>query len=268
MIVVSPSLRPYNVIVKVISLQSGSNGNCIYVEAGDRRLLFDAGISGKRAAERLAGHGRDIRDVDALLISHDHCDHACCAGIYQRKFALPIHATKRTLRTADAKRPLGPIDDVHHFRTGRTLKFGDVTVETISTPHDGVDACAFVIDDGQVRLGILTDLGHTFDELADVIASLDAVLIESNYDVEMLEYGPYPWSVQQRISGLGGHLSNAEAAELLRSAGGNLQWACLGHISEDCNTHARAMETHRDVLGEDFTLHLAGRYEATDVMEL
>ena len=254
--------------MKVISLQSGSNGNCIYVEAGDRRLLFDAGISGKRAAERLAGHGRDIHDVDALLISHDHGDHARCAGVYQRKFALPIHATKRTLRTADSKYPLGRIGDVHHFRAGRTLTFGDVTVETIATPHDGVDGCAFVIDDGQARLGILTDLGHTFDELPDIIASLDAVLLESNYDVEMLACGPYPWSVQQRISGLGGHLSNAEAAELLHTVGADLQWACLGHLSADNNTPARALETHRNVLGENFTLHLAGRYEATGVMEV
>ena len=249
-------LRPYNVIVKIISLQSGSNGNSIYIEAGDRRLLFDAGISGKRAAERLAEHGRDIRDVDALLISHDHCDHARCAGIYQRKFALPIHATKRTLRTADAKYPLGRIDDVHHFRAGNTLKFGGVRVETIPTPHDGADGCAFVIDDGEVRLGILTDLGYVFDELPDVIASLDAVLIESNYDTEMLEYGPYPWSVKQRIRGLGGHLSNAETAELLHSAGADLAWACLGHLSIESNTPAQAIRTHRDVLGPDFPLHL------------
>jgi phosphoribosyl 1,2-cyclic phosphodiesterase len=254
--------------VKIISLQSGSNGNCIYVEAGEQRLLFDAGISGKRAAERLADHGRDIRDIHALLISHDHADHARCAGIYQRKFALPIHATKRTLRSADGKYALGKIDNVHHFRSGRTLKFGDVRVETIPTPHDGVDGSAFVVDDGRRRVGILTDLGHVFDELADVIASLDAVLIESNYDAEMLACGPYPWPLQQRIRGAGGHLSNAETAELLRSAGAKLKWACLGHISEDCNTHAHVLETHREVLGDGLTLHLAGRYEATAMFEL
>lgn len=254
--------------MKIIALQSGSNGNSIYVEAGEKRLLFDAGISGKRAAERLAHHERDIRDVDALLISHDHADHVRCAGIYQRKFGLPIHATKHTLRIADAKYPLGRIDDVRHFRAGRALKFGGVTVETICTPHDGVDGCAFVIDDGDARLGILTDLGYVFDELPDVIASLDAVLIESNYDAEMLEYGPYPWPVQQRIRGLGGHLSNAEAAELLRTAGARLRWACLGHMSEDNNTLTRALETHRSVVGDGLTLHIAGRYEATDVMDV
>ena len=259
---------PYNVTVKIIALQSGSDGNCIYVEAGDRRLLFDAGISGKRAAERLADHGRDIRRVDALLISHDHTDHARCAGIYQRKFALPIHATHRTLRAADRKYALGRIDDVHPFRSGKTLKFGDVTVETIPTPHDGADGSVFVVDDGERRMGILTDLGHVFDGLADVIASLDAVLIESNYDIDMLEWGPYPQSLKRRIRGDGGHLSNVEAAELLRSSGASLAWACLGHLSGDNNTPARAVQTHRDVLGESLALHVAPRHEATGVFEL
>ena len=254
--------------MKVISLQSGSNGNCIYVEAGETRLLFDAGISGKRAAERLAAHGRDIRDVDALLISHDHADHARCAGIYHRKFALPVHATARTLETADGKYPLGKIDTVHHFRSGRTLEFGDVKVETIPTPHDGVDGSAFVVDDGERRLGILTDLGHVFDALGDVIASLDAVLLESNYDPEMLEQGPYPWSVKRRIDGPGGHLSNAEAAELLGARGMDLTWACLGHMSEDNNSPDRALAAHQDLLGCDFPLHLAGRYVATDVLDV
>ena len=157
---------------------------------------------------------------------------------------------------------------MHHFRSGKTLKFGDVTVETIATPHDGVDGSAFVIDDGECRLGILTDLGHVFDELADVIASLDAVLIESNYDTDMLETGSYPWSVKQRIGGDGGHLSNAEAAELLRSAGANLAWACLGHLSEDNNTTDQALETHRDLLGDGLALHIAGRYQASDVLEV
>ncbi len=254
--------------MKVISLQSGSNGNCIYVEAGPTRLLFDAGISGKRAAERLAAHGRDIRDVDALLISHDHADHARCAGIYHRKFGLAVHATAATLSEANAKYPLGRIDDIHTFKSGKMLRFGDVSVQTVPTPHDGVDGSAFVIDDGQRRLGILTDLGHVFDALGEVIASLDAVLIESNYDAEMLDYGPYPWPVKQRIRGHGGHLSNVEAAELLDAHGRNLAWACLGHMSEDNNSPDLALATHRDILGCDFPLHQAGRYAATDVLEV
>ncbi len=120
--------------MEVIALQSGSNGNCAYVEAGGRRLLFDAGISGRQAQMRLAQVGRDITDVDALLISHDHVDHSRSMGIYQRKFTLPVYVTAATFRAAGRYAP-GAMDDVRHFQAGDTLRFGAVTVETIPTPH-------------------------------------------------------------------------------------------------------------------------------------
>ena len=255
--------------MKLISLQSGSNGNCIYVEAGAVRLLLDAGISGKQAELRLAAHGRDIRRVDALILSHDHADHSRCAGIYQRKFGLPIHATEATYRAADASRALGPVRDVRRFRAGEVLRLDGVRVETIPTPHDGVDGVAFVIDDGRHRLGVLTDLGHVFGGLGELIATLDAVLLESNYDPDMLDWGPYPASLKRRIRGAGGHLSNREAAELLAAAAGRrMRWACIGHLSEQNNSPDVAMATHREVLGDGLPVHLAGRYGATGVMDV
>ena len=255
--------------MKIISLQSGSNGNCICVEAGGRRLLIDAGISGKRAEQRMADTGRDIRDVDAILISHDHGDHMACAGIYQRKFKLPIYITPPTLAATQIHRPIGSLDDVRHFAAGDAIKFDGLTVETIPTPHDATDGVAFVIDDGRRRLGVLTDLGHVFAGLADLIGTLDAVIIESNYDPEMLARGPYPHFLKQRISGAKGHLSNAEAAELLaRSAGPKLKWACLGHLSGENNDPARAIETHRRIVGQSLPIHIAGRYQAAEPIEL
>lgn len=255
--------------MRVISLQSGSNGNSVYVEADGVRLLFDAGISGKQAELRLAAHGRDIRRVDAVLISHDHSDHARCMGIFQRKFGLPLHVTPKTLDAAERRCRLGRIDTVCHFEPAAVLRFGHVTVETIPTPHDGADGVAFVVDDGQHRLGILTDLGHVFDGLESLIGSLDAILLESNYDRQMLAGGDYPDFLKQRISGPGGHLSNAEAAELLRAAAGSrLQWACLAHLSQDNNRPEVALRTHHRILGDRFPLHIAGRHQATDVLEI
>ena len=254
--------------MQVVSLQSGSNGNCIYVKAGGVRLLFDAGISGKQARERLALRGLDVADVDALLVSHDHVDHSRSVGIYQRKFGLPVFVTAKTLRAAAARHPIGEISDARHFQAGATLKFGTVAVETIPTPHDGADGVAFVVDDGRSRLGILTDLGHVFAGLDAVIRSLDAVLLESNYDPKMLARGSYPEMVKHRIRGPGGHLSNFEAAELLRDAGRRLRWACLAHLSHENNTPALAVATHRRVLGDALPLRVATRYEATEVMEL
>jgi phosphoribosyl 1,2-cyclic phosphodiesterase len=254
--------------MQIISLQSGSNGNCIYVEAEGIRLLFDAGISGKQVKERLSLFDREVDEVDAVLISHDHADHARSMGILHRKFHLPIYATKKTFHAAN-RYPLGEIEDLRHFRSGESLRFGNVVVETIPTPHDADDGVMFVVDDGHHRLGILTDLGHVFTELADVIASLDAVLLESNYDPQMLANGSYPEMLKRRIRGPGGHLSNLEAAELLlASSSPRMQWACLAHLSQDNNTPALALKTHRRILGNRMPVHVATRYKASDVLEI
>ncbi|MFG0261721.1 MAG: MBL fold metallo-hydrolase [Novipirellula sp. JB048] len=242
--------------MEVITLQSGSNGNCVYVEADGVRLLFDAGISGVQAEKRLAAHGRDIRDVDALIISHDHSDHTRCMGVYQRKFGLPIHVTAETLRATASKRGLGRIDEVHHFRSGSTLVFGNVRVETLCTPHDASDSVAFVVDDGHHRFGILTDIGHVDCDLEQVVGTLDAVILESNYDPAMLHEGPYPEPLKNRIRGPLGHLSNEECADLLkRKASSRLKWASLGHLSQHNNRPELVMRAHRQLLDHDLELH-------------
>lgn len=253
--------------MKVISLQSGSNGNCIYVEADGVKLLVDAGLSGIQVKERLSLHGRDVADIDAVLISHDHVDHSRSMGIYHRMFDVPIYITAETYYATSRYR-LGKVNDIRHFLAGETLKFGNVAVETISTPHDGVDGVVFVIDDGRHRLGILTDLGHVFSDLEAVISSLDAVLLESNYDPDMLANGSYPDWLKERILGPGGHISNLEAAELLRaSASKRMKWACLAHLSHDNNNPDLALETHRRVLNT-LPLFVATRYGPTGVLEV
>ena len=249
-----------------VSLQSGSNGNCIYVEAEGVKLIFDAGISGRQAEQRLADLGRDIREVDAVIISHDHADHLRCAGIFQRKYNLPLYITPQTLEAGKAQN-LGRLGDVRYFQAGTALAIGSVIVETIPTPHDGADGVAFVVEARRKRLGILTDLGHLFEGLAETIASLDAVFLESNFDPEMLNRGPYPDFLKRRILGRGGHISNHEAADLLKTAApDHLQWVCLAHLSEQNNDPELARETHRRMLSDRFPLHLAGRHRASAVL--
>lgn len=254
--------------MNVISLQSGSNGNCFFVQSGDVSLVFDAGISGRAAEERLKRHQRDIRQAQGLIISHDHRDHAQSMGIFQRKFGLPVYVTRPTLDAARKWCSLGRLDDVRHFCSGETLTFEHVVVHSIPTPHDGADGVAFVIDDGQRRLGILTDLGHPFKGLLEILRSLDAVVIESNYDDEMLESGTYSPALKRRIRGPHGHLSNLEAARLVQMAGNRLQWACICHLSEENNHPQRAYDTHREVVGEALPIYVAGRYAATNVLDL
>jgi len=252
--------------MNAIALQSGSGGNCIYVESNGTALLFDAGISGIKAEERLAAVGRDIRNVSALVLSHDHADHARCAGIYQRKYGLPIYATSGTLAVAGPF--FGAVNDVRPFDAGATLHFNGLSVETVPTAHDGADGVAFVVSAKRKRLGILTDLGHVFDGLNRVVKKLDGVFMESNYDPKMLEDGPYPRYLKERIRGPGGHISNEESADLLAGAASpRLKWACLAHLSQHNNTPAKALRTHRRT-GGPYHLCVTRYTEAADFLEL
>lgn len=253
-----------------ISLQSGSSGNCIYVETAGIKLLFDAGITGAQTEERLAAHGRNVRDVDAVIISHDHSDHIRHAGVLQRKYGLPVYVTPATLAAASSRCALGKMTAVHHFRSQDKLRFGDVLVHAIPTPHDGADGSAFVIETNGKRLGILTDLGHVFKDLIYLVSTLDAVFLESNYDPEMLARGPYPAYLKQRIKGPRGHISNIEAAEVLlrASAGNRLQWACLAHLSEQNNHPDIALRTHRKTNPSKLTLYVADRHQASGILSV
>ena len=255
--------------MKAVSLQSGSNGNCIYVETDDVRILFDAGISGIQAEKRLKTIGRDIRDIDCVVISHDHSDHTRCAGIFSRKYGLDVWMTPMTYSTVDSRGFCGQFRKLSHFTAGESVRFGNTVIETVSTPHDGVDGVVFVVDDSHSRLGVLTDLGHVFDGLPELVMGLDGVFLESNYDVSMLEKGPYPAFLKKRIAGMGGHISNIEAADLLLPAfSRRLKWACLAHLSEQNNDPRTALDTHRDVLGSNVELSVASRYSVSSLLSL
>ncbi len=254
--------------MRTFSCQSGSNGNCIFVQAGDTRLLFDAGISGKQAALRMAEHSQPVKALDALVVSHHHGDHSSCAGIYQRKFGVPIYATGGTVRVC--KRRWEKVQDVRTFKAGDSFQVGQARIFTLPTPHDATDSACFVVQHGGKRLGILTDLGCAFAGLRGLMATLDGVYLESNYDPDMLANGPYPYFLKRRISGNAGHLSNPEAADLLRDHArrDRLRWVALSHLSEDNNTPDLALRTARRALGDELPIHVAGRYGVSPVWEL
>jgi len=249
------------------SLQSGSNGNCLFVESGDVRLLFDAGLTGTQTKQRLESFGVDIETVQAVIISHAHNDHIRYAGVLQRQYHLPIWMTSGTFHEVLAMQRPGRVSEPHLFNGGETLRFGTVKVETIPTIHDALGGVCFVVDNGTVRLGIMTDLGSRFFGLEEIIATLDGIYLESNYEPEMLVNGPYPQELKQRIQGDHGHLSNWEAAELLLKSK-RLRWACLGHLSAHNNCPTVALATHRKILGETLPLYIAPRHTVSEVLEL
>ena len=248
--------------MEVISLQSGSAGNCVFVRSGETCLLFDAGISGSKAESRLAEYGYDVRDCDALVLSHEHSDHISGVGVFHRKFGLPVYASLRTWDATRSKPTTGCIGSPNHFVSGKPFQVGSLRIEPLRTPHDAIDGVCFVIEDIESgkRFGLLTDLGHVFSGLQKVIGTLDAVLIESNYDEAMLRSGPYPQHLKDRISGKRGHISNEDAAKLLDGCDASqLQWACLGHLSAENNSPEVALATHRERHGNRFPIFCADR---------
>ncbi|MGL4594663.1 MAG: MBL fold metallo-hydrolase [Thermoguttaceae bacterium] len=252
---------------QMVSLQSGSNGNCIFVETNGIRLLFDAGLTGTRTQERLEQIGVDIGSIHGVLVSHAHWDHISGAGVLNRKFGLPIWLSLGTYQSiSNSKKSLGRITSPNVFRAGARINFNDkVAVETIATTHDTPEGVCFVVDNGEKRVGIMTDLGCCFCGLAESISTLDAVLLESNYDEEMLRNGGYSAELKQRIRSDKGHLSNVDSAQLVHVAGKKLRWACLGHISQENNLPQIALDTHRHLLGPHFELHSASRFNVTEL---
>ncbi len=254
--------------MEVITLQSGSSGNCVFVRSGETGVLFDAGISGCKAESRLADYGYDIRDCQALVLSHEHYDHISGVGVFHRKFGLPVYANLRTWNATRSKPSTGHIGGPNHFVSGEPFQIGSLKIEPLRTPHDAIDGVCFVIEEtssGQ-RFGLLTDLGHVFNGLEEVIGTLDAVLIESNYDDMMLRHGNYPQRLKDRISGKGGHISNEDAARLLdKCHASQLQWVCLGHLSAHNNSPEVALATHRERHGDRFSLFVADRDGATQL---
>ena len=252
--------------MRTVALASGSNGNSIYVETGDVRLLFDAGISGTRLAARAESRGIDLDRVDALLLSHNHSDHVNGAGVAHRRFGPRIHASRGTWNAV--RHRLGKVESPAVFRAGATLRFGGTTVQTIPTPHDGIDGVGFVVEERGTRLGVLTDLGHPFEELAAVLPTLDGAYLESNYDPALLETGPYPPLLKDRISGPGGHLCNEECAELAGAAAGRLRLLVLCHLSGENNTAEAALAASAPLSGRGMDVRIATRTGASDLFEL
>ena len=255
--------------MRIVSLQSGSNGNSVFVEANGIRLLFDAGLTGAKTEERLTEVGVDVRSVHGVLISHDHSDHVKGAGVLQRKFELPIWITRKTCEAASANRK-SPVhlESPQFFKAGERIRFeNNVIVETLSTPHDAVDGVGFIVDDGSVRFGILTDLGHVFSELKQVFPTLGGVLIESNYDPKMLDMNEnYPAWLKNRIRGKHGHLSNRDAALLIKNAGFRLRVACLGHLSQENNTPELALEPYQaKSFKRTFPIRIAARENGVEL---
>ncbi len=229
------------------TLASGSGGNCLWVKGGGVEILVDCGISARATALRLESIGHSLKDVSAVVCTHGHGDHIAGASVLLRRHDLRLYATDGTRRMLPAKLPQEQLEPL--APNGRT-RIGGLTVRTVPTPHDAPESVALAISDHESALGIVTDLGTPTGAVAELLSSVDALVLESNHDLQMLADGPYPQWLKKRIQGNFGHLSNEQgAALLLRLAHPKLQQVTLAHLSEENNTPDLARAAAEAVLG-------------------
>ncbi len=248
--------------IKIITLQSSSKGNSVYVESRGVGLLFDAGISASRVRERLDSFNIDISAVQGLFLSHEHGDHVRGAGPLHRKYSFPLYATRETLKAAEKK--LKSVHEARYFRPGVPLNLGPFRIYSIRTPHDCSCGVCFIIESGGRHLGILTDIGKPDGRIMSALKKLDAAIFESNYDRALLQKSAYPEFVKKRISSGRGHLSNSQAAGMLKRCGKKLKWVCLAHISLNNNSHRIAHSSAVKALGSHTKVITASRTKASD----
>lgn len=244
-------------------LASGSTGNSLYLETDKKRILVDAGLSGKKVVSLLAEVGKKPEDLDAILVTHEHVDHIKGVGVLARKYNLDVYANEGTWQAMDqALGKLAP-EQKHTFKMGTTMTLGDMDIESFGVSHDAAQPQFYRFYRNNKSFAMLTDTGYCSDYLRGVIKGADAYLIESNHDLEMLRMGAYPWSLKQRILGDKGHLSNEDGALVMTDViTDNTKRIYLGHLSKENNlvelAHMTMEETLRRydyAVGEDFEIY-------------
>lgn len=265
--------------MRLCSIASGSSGNCIYVGSEATHLLVDVGISGKRTESGLNSLGVSGADLDGILITHEHADHISGLGVLARKYGVPIFATPGTIDAILTCGSLGKIDRglFHEVKADQKLVIKDLTVNPMRISHDAAEPVAYRIAYGSKRVGICTDLGIYNDYTVECLKGMDALLIEANHDVNMLQVGPYPYMLKQRILGERGHLSNENSGRLLsRILHDKLQSIILGHLSKENNLPELAYEAVRLEItmsdspyrADDFQMLVASRSEVSPVVSI
>ncbi|SIS75222.1 MBL fold metallo-hydrolase [Alicyclobacillus vulcanalis] len=258
-------------------LASGSNGNCLYLESGDTRILLDAGLSGRQLETRLRAQcERELREITAVLVTHEHDDHV--KGLVQvaKKSEAPLFMTEGTYAGLPAKARIEERDRVVHIRPGESFVIGNVRVTPFSVSHDAEEPVAFRFDTDDGSLAVVTDLGYVSDHQRALLQGCDVYVFETNHDTEMLRAGPYPWHLKRRILGDKGHLSNVDAAyALIDILGESPAHVYLAHLSGENNLPELAELTVEQIvfdarpeLADRVQLHRTSRQGPCAAMEI
>lgn len=267
--------------MRLMSIASGSSGNCIYVGDDNTHLLIDTGISKKRVEEGLNSIGLTLSDMNGILVTHEHSDHISGLGVILRKNNIPVYGTNETMEEAAKTKYLDKVDFslMNGVNTDEEFTIGTLKIHPFSIFHDAANPCGYRISDvnSNKAVAVATDMGCYNDYIVDNLKDLDAILLEANHDVKMLQVGSYPYYLKQRILGNKGHLCNEMSGRLLDSIlSDRLKKIFLGHLSKENNYPELAYESVRAEINlsdspfraDDFDIQVAKRDRVTDYFDV
>ena len=265
--------------MRLVSIASGSSGNCIYIGTDNTHILVDVGISNKRIEQGLNEIGIKGSELDGVVITHEHSDHVKGLGVLARKHGIPIYGTKETWKEIETLKYLGeyPKELFSPILPDTEFSIGDMKIEPFRIDHDAANPVAYRISNTYKSVAVVTDLGHFDQYIIEHLQRLDALLLESNHDVRMLETGPYPYYLKQRILGDYGHLSNDNAGKLLNYIlHDKMKYILLGHLSKENNYEKLAYETVKleidqgdhEYQSKDFCISVAKRDMMSEIVTI
>ena len=231
------------------SLYSGSSGNSLFVETQNTKLLIDAGVSSKKIENALNDINIDPSTLDGILVTHEHIDHVQGLGTLSKKFDLPVFVNQETLDAMPKQKDKISENNIKTFKISDKFDIGDLEIKPFSIPHDAANPCGFNIWKDNKKISIATDIGHMTNPILKSLEESLFIMLEANYDPEVLRCSPYPFTLKSRIAGPTGHLPNEMAGKtishLLKSG---LKNAMLGHLSKQSNFPELAYKTVVDEL--------------------
>jgi phosphoribosyl 1,2-cyclic phosphodiesterase len=252
--------------MRFASLGSGSKGNSTIVESDTACVMVDCGFGLRNACTRLERIGKSPADLTAIIVTHEHSDHWKGIGALSAKYNIPVYLSAGSLKAKEIQsgEALFNCIDSH-----KDFYVGDICIKPVPVPHDAREPIQYILSNGKVQLGILTDLGHFTPHVVSSYSKCDALLLECNYDDDMLLDGPYPRFLKDRVSGMFGHLSNRQAADLLLALDlSRLKTLVIGHISAKNNDVSLIKAAIEPLCGEDIVLSFADQESGSPWMEI
>ena len=252
--------------LRFASLGSGSKGNATLIDNGSTCVVIDLGFTIKETVRRLSRLGLMPQDVDAILVTHEHADHIHGVAGFARKFGTPVYLTPGTYR----HKKMGELPFLNKINCHSSFEVGSLSITPVAVPHDAKEPCQYLVSSKEITIGILTDLGHITPHVRDKYRECDALLLECNHDVTMLQDGSYPYQLKQRVAGDYGHLNNVQAAELLDTINlERLHHLIISHISGENNLPNLAQDALQPLLsGWTGSLLVASQEEGFDWISL